>query len=418
MKTNKTINPAQLKSLSPLEELPSEAALLLAARTYFETLTPGEELFVLGTESSWSLYLLSGEVELLCEEGSSSLLVGGSEQAKRPLGYQKPYRFSAKAKTPVIFVQIKDEMIEEFLPYREELFAAEPCYPQNLVTDERVERRLLQDLRSDLKANKLMVPSLPDVANKVRDAAGRPSCTVDELAALIHADPALAARLVQVSNSPIYRTQSPITTCPVAISRIGLKATQNLVTSFSLQQLFNTQAPLLKEKMAEVWQRATYVAAITVVLARMASRLDEDRALLAGLVHNIGALPVLAYAERFPRMANNRLLLERLIEQLSAKLGEAILRKWQFDTDFTLVPKECKNWLRNSGPTVDYAEIVALAQIYSYIDTPQMALLPKMEEIPAYHKLPLGRLGPRMTLKVLEEAKADMEAIQKMLRGR
>jgi HD-like signal output (HDOD) protein len=42
-----------------------------------------------------------------------------------------------------------------------------------------------------------------------------------------------------------------------------------------------------------VWGQATQIAAISTVLARNFAKLKPDQAMLAGLTHNIGALPIL-----------------------------------------------------------------------------------------------------------------------------
>ena len=102
---------------------------------------------------------------------------------------------------------------------------------------------------------------------------------------------------------------------------------------------------------------------------------------------------------------------------MSSKVGEMVLRRWQFDNDIITVVRECRDWMRDPDPKADYCDIVLLAQLYSYIDTPHMGEYPAIDEVPAFAKLPLGRLGPKMTIKVLEQARAEIEEIQQLIQG-
>jgi len=46
-----------------------------------------------------------------------------------------------------------------------------------------------------------------------------------------------------------------------------------------------------------------------------------------------------------------------------------------------------------------------------------MERYPGIGEVPAFTKFSLGRLGPKMTLRVLETAQADIDEIEKVLQG-
>jgi len=169
--------------------------------------------------------------------------------------------------------------------------------------------------------------------------------------------------------------------------------------------------------MSELWHQSTLIAVISTILARIEPKLDADRALLAGLLHNIGALPILAYAESYPQLTDKPELLTTVIDKMGNKIGETLLRHWQFDNDIITVVRECRDWMRDPDSKADYCDIVLLAQLYSYIDTPLMAEYPAIDEVPAYAKLPLGRLGPKMTIKVLEQAHTEIEEIQQLIQS-
>lgn len=414
MKTNKLVNASILKSLTPLGDLPDNDIASLASRLYFETLARDEYLFENGTNDPWLIYLLSGDVELKYPDGKIDTISGGSSAAQHPLVHVKPRPASAKAVNNIIFIRVKSDDIDDL---RDDGGAGKRAAEKASLSDEDVELEIFREIDHAYKTDKLMVPSMPDIALKVREAAQDPEGDMNLIARLIQAEPSLAARIVRVANSPIYRGQSSITNLRVAVSRLGIKVTRDSVMSFSLQHVFDTKSPVLKQKMNELWRQSTLIASISVALARVEPKLDADRALLAGLLHNIGALPILSYAESFPQLSDRPELFEAIVNKQSSKIGEMILRRWQFDNDFITVVRECRDWQRDPDPRADYCDIVLLAQLYSYIDTPRMSQYPAIDDVPAYLKLPLGRLGPKMTIKVLEDARADIEELQQILQS-
>ena len=67
-----------------------------------------------------------------------------------------------------------------------------------------------------------------------------------------------------------------------------------------VQQMFQATSEMVDKRMREIWSRSTEIAGICHVLCRHRTKLRPDQATLAGLVHKIGALPILTYAEEHP----------------------------------------------------------------------------------------------------------------------
>lgn len=408
MKTDKKIDKSILQSLVPVSSLNTDELEQLADTTFFETVPAGENLFNEGLSDPWTIFLLSGEVELASRQGTTAQIKSTAAEAKYPLAPAKPRLVTATAKTPVIFIRIADSALEEVINTDSDSMED--------LSDEALVKRILHDIQSAQKNNTLIIPTLPDLAEQIRQAVQDPDNDAENIARIIQADPAIAARIVYMSNSPVYRGKSQINTCHAAVSRMGLKATRDAVMSATLQQLFNSESKSTRKLLQELWNTSTHVAAICAVIARLTRRLDEDRAMLAGLLHNIGALPIIVYAEKYPRIATNPELLNDIIDKEGTRVGGAILKRWKFDHDLVTVANECHQWQRDPGPEVDYCDLVILAQLYSALNTPQMELLPRIDTVPAFKKLPLGRLGPKMTLKIIETAAQDIQEIQNMLR--
>lgn len=71
--------------------------------------------------------------------------------------------------------------------------------------------------------------------------------------------------------------------------------------------------------------------------------------------------------------------------------------------------------MRDPGPKADLADIVLLARLHCYVGTKRMQKLPRINQLPAFHKLTLGDLTPEMSLSIIQEAREDIREIQKSL---
>ena len=414
MKTDKLVNPAIMGVFSPLDKLDAEELLRLSRDSYFETLLAGETIARHGSSEPWTYFLVSGDVLIEAPGRGTETVTANTDKAKLPLNFTKPCQWTIRANSRVVIFRLSDDAVAKALG---DAPAPDKVDDNTPMSEDALVGRLIADIERDSKASKLKIPSLPDVALQVQAAVKDKGSDVSEVARIVMADPPLVGRLLQVANSPMYRGKTAITTCQMAVSRMGLQVTRDLVIGCSLQQVFESESPLLKNFMRKAWQHSTHIAALCAVISRHGKGLDEDRAMLAGLVHNIGALPIINYAAKYPELAEDEVMLAKVVEKLSCEIGVQVLRRWDFDLDVIDVVRGAHDWYRDSGPKADYCDVVLLAQLYSFIDTPLMESHPAIDVVPAFAKFSLGRLGPKMTLRVLETAQADIDEIEKMLNG-
>lgn len=232
-----------------------------------------------------------------------------------------------------------------------------------------LEEDFLSELLDAIEHDRLTLPTLPEVALKIRDAVENPDVTTGRLAALISQDAALAARIIKVANSPLLRGRVPVDNLQLAITRLGITFVRNLVTGLAMQQMFQATSDMVDQRMRQVWEHSTEVASISQVLAMHYTKLKPDQAMLGGLVHEIGILPILTSAEEAPELFAQPEILERIIDQLHPRLGTAILKAWDFPPELIAVPEGFMDFSRNPGPKADYVDIVTVANLQSYANT-------------------------------------------------
>ena len=243
------------------------------------------------------------------------------------------------------------------------------------------------DILADLENGTLMLPTLPEVALKVREVVDEPDVTASQLADIIITDAALSTRLLKVANSALYRGRIPTETIQMAVSRLGLTLVRNLVTSLVMEQMFQATSNRLDKRLHVLWEHSREVSAISQMLASKQAGIKNDEAMLAGLIHNIGVLPILMKAEETADLLQNTALLDSVIEELYPRIGAAILKSWKFSEEFIAVAAEHNNLDRQSGSEPDLVDIVQVANIQSYFNTDKALDASILENVQAFKKL-------------------------------
>jgi HD-like signal output (HDOD) protein len=241
----------------------------------------------------------------------------------------------------------------------------------------------------EMESGELVLPTLPEVALQVRDVAGDPNATSAQLAEIIGTDAALSARLLKVANSPLYRGRIPVETIQMAVSRLGMQMVRNLVTSLVMDQMFQSGDATLNKRLRGLWEHSTKVSATAQVLANKCVGVKTDEAMLGGLIHAIGVLPVLIRAQKKePELFNDEVKMDRLIDTIYTKLGGAILERWEFPEKLINVAREHKDLNRDSGPDgPDLIDVVQVAVLQSYIGTDKALDPLTLNEVPAFEKV-------------------------------
>lgn len=278
-----------------------------------------------------------------------------------------------------------------------------------MVSTEEFYSQLLKDIQS----NQLVLPTLPEVALKVRDTVESEDVSARQVSDVISTDAALSARLIQVANSPMYRGSKQIEDIQTAVARLGFTTTRDIVTGLVMQQMFQATSEVTDKRLRHIWEHSTQVASISQVLCSQFTTLKKDQAMLAGLVHDIGALPILVAAEDMPELLEDEAALDQLIQELHPRLGKMILESWHFLPEISAVAAEHEDLGRNSGDEIDYVDLVQVANLQSYIGTDSPLANVNFDDIPSCVKLGLGG-----DINVVDmDGFEDLEEIQKSLMG-
>jgi HD-like signal output (HDOD) protein len=190
----------------------------------------------------------------------------------------------------------------------------------------------VKTLAAELSRGKIDLPSFPEVAIRVSQLLNDPNAAVDQIVRVVGSDPALAARLLLVSNSSSFnRGGKHISDLRTAINRIGHTMVRTASMAFAMSQLRRAaKLEQLRSRLAALWKQSTEVAALSYVLAKMRSKVNPDEAMLTGMMHGIGKLYILARAAQHPDLFTDNVTLEEILGKWHASIGKAILENWEF----------------------------------------------------------------------------------------
>ncbi|TNF33069.1 MAG: HDOD domain-containing protein, partial [Gammaproteobacteria bacterium] len=237
----------------------------------------------------------------------------------------------------------------------------------------KIEQYVAQ-IKQMLASEQLVLPSLPDIALQVNAACSEEGSSAQLIADIVMQDPALSVRLLQVANSSLYRTRNAADNIQMAITRLGLKLVKDLIMALAMKQLYQPSTDILQERFREIWLSSVKTAAMSRMLTSQQTQLDSEQAMLAGLTHNIGALPILLLAEDDDELCEDPEALKQIISQTQGDVGVSIFRAWHFPGYMLDVVRQCYQFDRVHEGDADYVDVVQVAlvecSIYTGLDCP------------------------------------------------
>ncbi|KRT54489.1 HD-like signal output (HDOD) domain, no enzymatic activity [endosymbiont of Ridgeia piscesae] len=406
--------PLDLKEFNPLWKLPDRVAPHIASEAIVEHLVDGDSVIKAGSQSSEITFLMQGEVEFVQQDGKRAIYTANSERCAYPLSVRIPHQYDITARGAITILKLERDIVLSISKLPDDSSEMQPGRIE-LKESGGPEAKLYWELFEATKSGKLQLPSMPSIATRIAKVVNNADTDSNDIARVIQADPTIAARLISVVNSAAYRGRSKINSLPDAITRLGHNVTHNLVISFALHTLFHSSFKALNNKLRSTWQHSCYVAPVCHELGRITPGMSPDRALLIGLVHNIGTLPIINASRGYPELTDNPQLLDQTINNLRHEIGAMVLRKWGFENDFVQAALHADDWMRDPQEKPDYTDLLLIARLHSYVGSPRMDQLPRLDLLPAYHKLALGRLTPRHSLAILQHAKAEIRDLRQLL---
>jgi HD-like signal output (HDOD) protein/signal transduction histidine kinase len=264
-----------------------------------------------------------------------------------------------------------------------------------------------QDIRNRLLIARL--PAMPQILIKLIEHLQADDLGMPELAALIANDAGMTAKLLAVASSSAYHRAGRGVNLEHSLVALGTDMIKTLVISDSVFQTFNSFPHSGSTDLRAFWKRSLAAAVIARDIARRIEYPHLEEAYLAGLLHNVGRLALLAtapkeYAYNFTARDDEDLCAveQRTLQITHAEAGAWLIERWQLDSflaDAVLYHHESSERLESAHPLI---RIVRLAHLMSYHANDEAALA----DGAALCGLDAGELGPMLASAARQVDKA------------
>ena len=235
------------------------------------------------------------------------------------------------------------------------------------------------DIRNRLLIARL--PAMPQILIKLIEHLQADDAGMPELAALIAKDAAMTSKILTVANSSAYHRNQRTVGLEQSLVSLGTDMIKTLVISESVFQTFNSFPHSGSTDLRGFWKGSLTTAVIARDIARQMEYPHVEEAYLAGLLHNVGRLALLAtapkeYAFNFTARDDEDLCAveQRTLQITHSEAGAWLIERWNLDSflaDSVLYHHEPIARLEAAHPLI---RMVRLAHLLCCHDDQQQAI--------------------------------------------
>ncbi len=132
------------------------------------------------------------------------------------------------------------------------------------------------------------VPVFPQAAMQTLNTLRDPAASIPHVVEAARRDPATAGAIIRLANSALYADLEEASSLQVAVARLGFDTARKVVASLAMRPL------LFLPKLESLWPHSIEVADLAEQLAARAKGIDAGEAYLAGLLHDVGRIALIA----------------------------------------------------------------------------------------------------------------------------
>jgi putative nucleotidyltransferase with HDIG domain len=269
------------------------------------------------------------------------------------------------------------------------------------------------ELAQDVSNGRVELPSFPDVAVRVRKVLADEQVANDQIARVVGSDAGLAARVFTLANSAaLNRGGKAIADLKSAVNRIGQNNVRTAAVSFAIAQLRRaSELRHIAKELEQLWQEATKVAALAFSIASKSSGINADQAMLAGLLHNVGKIYILARANRHGNLFKDPASLAQILRDWHANIGKAIVENWGFPEQIAEAIAEHENIDRVVG-SADITDVLTVAMMMSGFLGQETDLELNMQGVKAFSRLGLDN---KKCVLIMQDGAQEISALRAAL---
>ena len=201
---------------------------------------------------------------------------------------------------------------------------------------------LIQAVEHALASGSVQIPVYSSTVSRLQTTVDNEDADAKQIEGVLGQDPALAAQVLRVANSPFYGGLSKVSTIGAAAQRLGLKQVVNIAVLTAQRAAHTSADPVTKSLMQRLWEHSVGCAIGAKWIAEHANcREVANEAFMAGLLHDVGSLMLLRVLEsvraNHPRQPMPESLILEVVASQHAEQGAALIRQWGLPESYAQV---------------------------------------------------------------------------------
>jgi HD-like signal output (HDOD) protein len=271
--------------------------------------------------------------------------------------------------------------------------------------------QFLSDLARELSAGRIDLPSFPDAVARVQHVLSDDSITSERIARVVSSDAGLAARILTMANSTLlHRGGSPVTDLKIAVTRIGHDSIRAAALAYATAQVRHAaDLAHIRNDLERIWQEGVRVAALAHAMAKESKLLRPDEALLAGLLHNIGKVYIIA---RTPKGAVQVHIDDAVLRDWHPGIGQALIENWKLPEEIAAAVGGQNDVERSHAAPADLQDLLIVAVSLATQMANNAADDAALAQMPAAAAM---GLTDSAIVRIMLESQTEMETLQAAL---
>lgn len=185
------------------------------------------------------------------------------------------------------------------------------------------------------------LPTIPEVASRVLTLLNEAEAEPEELAELILTDQVMAARVIKIVNSPVYRPRNEITSVKRALIYLGIRHIREIILTCYIIDAFDGKDGVFDVRT--FWKHSFGVAIVSKIIAQRVRYPEVEKAYMVGIVHDIGEVFLSYYLkDSFKKVVDTlkegggrlRDAEERDLGTTHCEIGLCLAEKWNFPAEY------------------------------------------------------------------------------------
>jgi HD-like signal output (HDOD) protein len=272
--------------------------------------------------------------------------------------------------------------------------------------------QFVSDLAKELSGGRVDLPSFPETVVRVQHVLRDEGVTNDRVARVVSAEAGLAARMLAMANSALlHRGGVQVTDLGLAIARIGHDQIRAAAWTYATAQL--RQAPTyaaIRPELERLWQQSVQVAALSFTMAKESRRVRPDEGLLAGLLHNIGEVYMVARAAKLP--SGTPKLDEAITRTWNPSIGRVLIENWNLPDEIACAVGGQLDSERSHRGTAIVQDVLAVAVAFAARTAANATDHAAMSRMPSAVALGLNEAS---FMRIQLESESELKMLQQAL---